>query len=357
MQVFVGGASLWKTLNPHLACRSLDFPIDCPVCKLNSPNADSEDAEEASAGPATDQHDKIRTTDRTHSEHFMLHVNDVDPHHAMQLHASHSTPSLKTIMLSDQAQQKMARSSRQTAACHGANPSISSQHADDTERADKFGGSELEHLGPGIDICAKTAQVGFINGDSMTNDESYQSRSHVHSPSFPVIVTGTPITPSFIPPEPLAPQGSSSLFSAHQPTQRSDSLTHSTEATQSSTLRVTGSDLSGSTDDKKEEEGRHRMAGRHVAYAELAGGHLPSAEQMSQRSASLGTSFEHSTACCRFPCLQAHTCHTPVMPGGRNHNSESKCKAAAASATSQKAPAAALPQFEFEQHGNHCGRL
>lgn len=275
----------------HLACRSLDFPIDCPVCKLNSPDADSEDAQEAAAQLPTEQHPNLKTTDRTHSEQVMSRVGTVDPHHAMQLHASHSTPSLDTITLSDQGGPEMAGSSRQTAAGHGAKPCVSSQHADTDDRAYGFGGNKSKHLAPGIDICAVTAGTAVEFQDPAANAESDQrgsSQHQVHSPNFPIVLMGTPNTPSLIPTEPLAPQGSH-LFSPHQPSHILMPVTHTAESTSMSASTVSGA---GSGGDKKEEEqgGFDMMAGHYEAHGGVAGADLNSTEQMSQRSASLGSS-------------------------------------------------------------------
>lgn len=289
-----------NTLEPHLACRSLDFPIDCPVCKLNSPGADSEDA--AAAQPTTEQHLTPRITDRTHREHIMSLVGAVDPHHAMQLHASHSTPSLDTILLSNQGGPEMARRPRQTAAGHLAKPLGSSQHADDDDRAYGFGGNTSKHSAPGINICAKTADIAFASDDPPANAEPDQcgsSQHPVHSASFPIVVTGTPNTPSLIPTEPKAPQGSR-LFSPRQPSHTCIPVTHTAESTQTSPSTVSGADLSGSRGGKEEEKrgGFAMMAGPYKAHGRLAGGDLESAEQMSQRSASLGSSPESAEHSC-----------------------------------------------------------
>ncbi|KAL0044049.1 hypothetical protein WJX82_005848 [Trebouxia sp. C0006] len=80
------------------AVRNLEFPIDCPVCKLNTPESDDE--EEA---PEAAQHQlqTLTPSDRTCSDVISAQLGSdaIDPRHAMQLHASHSTPSLETALM------------------------------------------------------------------------------------------------------------------------------------------------------------------------------------------------------------------------------------------------------------------
>ncbi len=88
------------------ACRNLEFPIDCPVCKLDTAESDEdEDPVDAAA-------QELQTTtplDRTRSDNVssQLSFDAVDPDYAMQLHASHSTPSLVTT--GDSASQSCPR--------------------------------------------------------------------------------------------------------------------------------------------------------------------------------------------------------------------------------------------------------
>ena len=266
------------------SCRSLEFPIECPVCKLAT--AESEDEEEAASGADTDQRHTFTTADRAHSQHVMSQLNSdaVDPNHAMQLHASHSTPSLDTITVIGHRPPDMAGTSRHTASRLNAGFSVSSQQTDASGKA--FGANDSKILAPSIEICANTAEIGFAPVATIANAESDQpgsSQHHVSSPSFPIIVTGTPSTPSLIPTEPLAPQGSRSLFSPHQPTHGPELLTQSTEATQTPVVRLSRASLSGPRDSL--------VAVSSQEQADLAGRDLPLPDQMSQHSISLGSSL------------------------------------------------------------------
>ena len=205
----------------------------------------------------------------------MSHIDAVDPNHAMQLHASHSTPSLETIAVTEHSSPDVAGSSRLAAG-----PSVSGQ-----QRSKGFAANNAKHMTPAISIYANTAEIGFASVATLASPESDQSRSsqhHVTSPSFPIIVTGTPNTPSLIPTDPLPHQGSRTLFSPHQPTHRPELLTHS-EASQDPSLSLNRASSSAFKDNIEADDKQ--------AQGDLAGRNMLLSEQMSLRSVSLGSSL------------------------------------------------------------------
>ena len=287
-------------LKQCFVCRNLDFPIDCPVCKLDT--AESDDEEEPSSELAADQLQSLTPTDRTRSENVMPHLDvvAVDPDHAMQLHASHSTPSLETVRLCDDESKDMAgkpldmaRSSRQLGSHQISELAANGQQDDDSSKGFKSGGNGLKRLEPGINILAATAELSLVPANTATNTELDKSRSsqhHVSSPSFPVMVTGTPTTPSLVPSEPLTLQSSRSLFSPHELPQVSELLLNKSGTTQPPTLRLSRASLSASREDLVAAEGQ--------AEADLAGKDVALPEHLSQRSISLG---ELMHSCCLCP--------------------------------------------------------
>lgn len=193
----------------------------------------------------------------------------------MQLHASHSTPSLDTIAAAQLSSPDVAGSS-----CLAAGPSLSSQQRNSDSKA-----FDINKANSRIDIHVNTAEVAFAPVATLANPASDQSKSnahHVTSPSFPIIVTGTPSTPSLIPTDPLPHQGSHALFSPHQPIHGGELLTHhQSEASQSSGLRPSRANLSVP---------KYNMEADDIqGLADLARRSLSLSEQMSQRSVSLGS--------------------------------------------------------------------
>lgn len=237
----------------------------------------------------------------------MSHTDAVDPNHAMQLHASHSTPSLESIAVTEYSSRDVAGSSRhadvaRSSRCDGG-PSVSSQQESGGSKG--FAASKIEHLGPEIDICANAAEIGFAPVATLPHSESDQPNSNLHyvtSPSFPIIVTGTPNTPSLIPTDPLPHQGSHTLFSPHQPTQGPEPPTQRTEASQSLGSRLSRASLSGPEDIMEADDKQ--------APVDLAGRALSLSGQMSRRSVSLGSPltnicFSKAPTLHHFlPCLQ-----------------------------------------------------
>ena len=196
----------------------------------------------------------------------------------MQLHASHSTPSLETVAVTKHSSSNVAGSSHLAAG-----PSVSSHQQN---AGSKAFANKAKNLAPGIDINANTAAIGFAPVATLANAESDQSRSsphHVTSPSSPIIVTGTPNTPSFIPTDPLPHQGSHTLFSPHQPMHSPELLPHRIKASQNSDLRLSRASLSAPQDDQE--------AGDKPTLIDLPGRGLSSSEQGLQLGVSLGSSF------------------------------------------------------------------
>lgn len=231
----------------------------------------------------------------------MSHMDAVDPNHAMQLHASHSTPSLETVAVSESSSSDVAGSSR-----HITTPSGSSQQRKNGAKAS--GAKEVKTLAPVIDICANTAEIGFP--PVVTSPESDQSRSsqhHVTSPSFPIIVTETPNTPSLVPTDPLPNQGSHTLFSPHQLSHRPELHSHNTEVAQKSNSGLTRASLSAPQDNLETAENQPQ--------ADLAGRGLSLSDQISHGSISLGTSLNCISTALVFFCLECVLCllcHTQV---------------------------------------------
>ena len=218
----------------------------------------------------------------------MSHTDAVDPNHAMQLHASHSTPSLETIAVIEHSSRDVAGSCRHADVAgsfsRDTGSSVSSEQRNNGSKA--FAAKQVKHVGPEIDICANTAEIGFALVATLPNPESDQSGPalhHVTSPSFPIIVTGTPNTPSLIPTDPFPQQGSHTLFSPHQPPQGPELLTDTTEASQILGMRLSRASLSAPKD--------NMGAADKQAQGNLAGGGLSVSEQLSQRSVSLGSSL------------------------------------------------------------------
>ena len=256
-------------------CRNLDFPIDCPVCKVSIP--DSDDEVEDPQQPLHGQVSQQSLLDRTQSDYItdQLNLDAVDPQHALQLHASHSTPSLETASTeSGKAGNAMAGASRHD---------------------DKFGGKE-----PPAQIEQEKQQLnGFVSCptpfDAMpVHDESVPavinggtqtsavSKQHDGSPSFPQLVTETPITPSLIPSDDFVRQHSHSLFSPHDLTQIAPAelaLSSSAEMSRAEGQASTGMGL------QSDPKGSLGKDGFGLADAE---GITDKQDEMSRRSVSLG---------------------------------------------------------------------
>ena len=300
-------------LKQSFSCRNLDFPIDCPVCKLDT--AESGDEEETSPEPAVDQLQTLTPTDRTRSENVMsqLSFDAVDPDHALQLHACHSTPSLDTVTLPDDGPNNMAGkpldisgNHRQLGSCQTFATSANDQQDSNSSKVLNSSGSNLKPLASGIDILAATAELSFVPVHSVATaelDESRSNQHHVSSPRFPVMVTGTPTTPSLVPTEPLTHQGSRSLFSPHELPQASESLSDKLGTPQAPALRLSRASLSASREDL--------VATQKQAEADLAGKESALPEHLSQRSISMG---EPLNPCCF--CAVATTCLSSVIPVG-----------------------------------------
>lgn len=227
-------------------CSNLDFPIDCPVCKLDNP--ESEDEEEAPE-PASQQLQTQTPLDRTCSDivSSRLDIDAVDPDHGMQLHASHSTPSLETATLPLDTMASSAQAEYQDGMSrvqHSFSARVQPDGFNPTGFAVDDGGLK-SWLTPSIDIHARSAQHESPQMSSATQPhDSGQAMSSQHgdsSPSFPIIASETPITPSLIPTERIVHQDSRALFSPHELTQ---SL--SPEATQNSSPELPHRPLSQS---------------------------------------------------------------------------------------------------------------
>jgi len=218
----------------QIAHRNLEFPIDCPVCKLNTP--ESEDEEEA---PEAAQHQlqTLTSSRRTCSDIVTAQLcsDAVDPQHAMQLHASHSTPSLETAPMphdSDPPPSNLAGNPN-----HGPEGDDRPRQVPAASRHDQEGtkanGVACDEAGlkfwltPAFDLTARSNQHDSPHVRSMTqphgSDQAISSQHGVSSPSFPIIASGTPITPSLIPTDGIVHQ-SSRLFSPHELTQSTASL-------------------------------------------------------------------------------------------------------------------------------------
>ena len=216
------------------AYRNLEFPIDCPVCKLEAEEDDDDDVPEA----AGQQLQTLTSLERTRSDNVSSQVNldAVDPDHAMQLRASHSTPSLATAPLphdSHAALHNMAgvtRHADENDSRAGEASSASRQNQESQPGSDfAFDEGGLKSwLTPSIDITARSSQHDSTHVTSMLQpNESALGGSSQHgvsSPSFPIIVSGTPITPSLISAEGIVHQDSRSMFSPHQLSQSSANL-------------------------------------------------------------------------------------------------------------------------------------
>lgn len=214
--------------------RNLEFPIGCPVCKLSTPESDDE--EEA---PEAAQHQlqTLTPSDRTCSDvvSAQLGSDAVDPRHAMQLHASHSTPSLETALMphdSELPPNNLAGNPSHGPKGHDTSCQVlaASRHDEEGTKADGFARDESglkSWLTPAFDLTARSGQHDSSHVGSMTqphgSDQAMSSQHGVYSPSFPIIASGTPITPSLIPTDGIVHQ-SSQLFSPHELTQSPASL-------------------------------------------------------------------------------------------------------------------------------------
>ena len=221
-------------MNIQIAHRNLEFPIDCPVCKLNTPESDDEqEAPEA----AQHQLQTLTPLDRTCSDivSAQLGSDAVDPRHAMQLHASHSTPSLETAPMphdSDLPLSNLAGNPSHGPMGNDISRQVpdASRHAEQGTKANGFAYDEAglkSWLTPAFDLTARSGQRDSPHGSSMTqthgSDQAMSSQHSISSPSFPIIASGTPITPSLIPLDGIVHQ-SSRLFSPHELTQSTASL-------------------------------------------------------------------------------------------------------------------------------------
>ena len=243
------------------ACRNLDFPIDCPVCKLRQP---SDDADE----PAEVQLQTLVSSGRSLSAFAggQPGIEAMHPEHAMQLHVSHSTPSLEAIAMPDDPAaglgMEAGKSWRET-------PDLGSPAFRLWEGAKQpsdfiVGPTGLGTLpSPSIQITARSAQHGAAHMGGLTkpNESDHAPvQSEAFSPSFPIIAAGTPITPNLVPTDEVLSHQGSRLFSPHEVTHGPP--TGATQAATSSILchagvvashAVAGSALEG-TDTRTEEE-------------------------------------------------------------------------------------------------------
>ncbi|DBA82936.1 TPA: hypothetical protein ACH3X1_006719 [Trebouxia sp. C0004] len=215
------------------AVRNLEFPIDCPVCKLNTPESDDE--EEA---PEVAQHQLQTLTplDRTCSDivSAQLGSDAVDPHYAMQLHASHSTPSLETAPKPHDSDHPPCNLGGGPSHLPESNDRSSqpaaSRHDQEGTKANGFAcdvAGLKSWLTPAFDLTARSGQHDSTHVGSMTqpheSDQAMSSQHGVSSPSFPIIASGTPITPSLNPTDGIVHQNSR-LFSPHELSQSTATL-------------------------------------------------------------------------------------------------------------------------------------
>ena len=228
-----------------------------------------------------------------------LSSHAVDPAHAMQLHASHSTPSLEIVALYEASPTEMAGAIRQSPFSQVSCPVVSSQQGSKSIEDGSHVGSDSKSLGPGIEIRACAAELSFGPVSTTTDTKLHESPdTHVSSPSFPIIVTGTPITPSLVITEPLPRQGSHLLFSPHEPTQQpeSASLTQAVaESTHTPSFRLSRTSMNASQPKLVTNYGD--------SPADLERGFIPSQDHLAKRSISLGK--DH--------CL-THVCSCIVLP-------------------------------------------
>ena len=261
----------------QIAHRNLEFPIDCPVCKLNTPESDDE--EEA---PEAAQHQlqTLTPSDRTCSDvvSAQLGSDAVDPRHAMQLHASHSTPSLETALMphdSELPPNNLAGNPSHNPVGNDTSSQVLavSRHDEGGTEADGFGRDESGlklWLTPAFDLTARSGQHDSPHAShSMTqphgSDQAMSSQHGASSPSFPIIASGTPITPSLIPTDGIVHQRSR-LFSPHE-------LTHASLSMSRASLGSHAGDVDGD-----------RSTDAQTAVR------LPP-DELSQRSVSLGNLF------------------------------------------------------------------
>ena len=264
--------------------RNLEFPIDCPVCKLNTPESDDE--EEA---PEAAQHQlqTLTPSDRTSSDivSAQLGSDAVDPYHAMQLHASHSTPSLETAPMPHDSDQLLSNLAGNVICGPEGNDRprqvpTASRHDQEGTKANGFAFDEAglkSWLTPTFDLTARSSQHDSPHVSSMTqphgSDQAMSSQHGVSSPSFPIIASGTPITPSLIPTDGIVHQ-SSRLFSPHELTQSPASLSLS---------RASLGSHAGDADGDRSTDAQTAVR-------------LPP-DELSQRSASLGNLFPSGIWC------------------------------------------------------------
>jgi len=175
--------------------------------------------------------------DRTCSDivSAQLGSDAVDPRHAMQLHASHSTPSLETAPMPHDTDQPPSNLAGNPSHGPDGNDTSSqvpatSRHDEQGTKADGFACDEAglkSWLTPAFDLTARSDQHDSPHVSSMTHphgsDQAVSSQHGVYSPSFPIIASGTPITPSLIPTDGIV-HHSSRLFSPHELTQSPASL-------------------------------------------------------------------------------------------------------------------------------------
>lgn len=175
--------------------------------------------------------------DRTCSDivSAQLSSDAVDPRQALQLHASHSTPSLETTPMphdSDLPPANLAGHSSHAPEGNDRSGQVpaASRHDEQGTKANGFACDEAglkSWLTPAFDLTARSSQHDSPHLSSMTqphgSDQATSSQHGVSSPSFPIISSGTPITPSLIPTDGIVHQ-SSRLFSPHELTQGTASL-------------------------------------------------------------------------------------------------------------------------------------
>ena len=200
---------------------------------MEAEDDDEDDVPEA----AGQQLQTLTSLERTRSDNVSAQVNldAVDPDHATQLRASHSTPSLAAAPLPYDSHAALhstvgvSRHADENGSTAGEASSASCQNQE-SQPGSGFAfdeGGLKSWLTPSIDITARSSQRDSSHVTSMlqpNESESGGSSQHgVSSPSFPIIVSGTPITPSLIPAEGIVHQDSRSMFSPHQLSQSSAS--------------------------------------------------------------------------------------------------------------------------------------
>lgn len=210
-------------------CRSLEFPIDCPVCRLELISEQREQQQQQQqivqqhADAAEEPDARLTITQRSLSdvvtssqlgssqqltEYIMYSQTAVDPEHATQLHAVHSTPSLGSTghLLRDDSE-------------------YLSKAYDEEEDSDRFHFKAQHHgvmpLLQRDSPRVRAASPAYVSArpDHAAAVQLGASKSKQNGmrkvPSFPIIASSTPMTPLLIPVD-GAPVDSRAIFSPHQ---------------------------------------------------------------------------------------------------------------------------------------------